>query len=147
MAGIFKAYDVRGTYPDQIDEATARKIGQAFAHLVADDPGPIVVSRDMRSHSEPLCEALIDGLRTAGLDVVDEGLVAAREASWRGTGGRHDRLALEHHQVAGRQQQIQRPVKVAEVTDDLLEGFQCIHAQQPASRVCVEMGVCQLKNA
>ena len=67
MAGIFKAYDVRGTYPDQIDETMARKIGQAFAHLVADDElgGPIVVSRDMRSHSVPLCEALIDGLRTA----------------------------------------------------------------------------------
>ena len=74
MAGIFKAYDVRGTYPDQIDESTARKIGQAFAHLVADDPGPIVVSRDMRSHSTPLCQALVDGLRTAGLDVIDIGL-------------------------------------------------------------------------
>jgi phosphomannomutase len=76
MAGIFKAYDVRGTYPDQINEATARKIGQAFARLVEDDEtgGPIVVSRDMRSHSVPLCEALIDGLRTAGLDVIDIGL-------------------------------------------------------------------------
>ncbi len=76
MAGIFKAYDVRGIYPDQIDESTARKIGQAFARLVEDDEagGPIVVSRDMRSHSVPLMEALIDGLRTAGLDVVDIGL-------------------------------------------------------------------------
>ena len=76
MAGIFKAYDVRVTYPDQIDETTARKIGQAFAHLVADDEegGPIVVSRDMRSHSVPLCEALVDGLSTAGLNVIDIGL-------------------------------------------------------------------------
>ncbi len=74
MAGIFKAYDVRGLYPEQLDEETARKIGQAFQHLVADDPGPVVVSRDMRSHSKPLCEALIDGLRTAGLDVIDIGL-------------------------------------------------------------------------
>ena len=76
MAGIFKAYDVRGIYPDQIDEATAGKIGQAFQHLLVDDPegGPVVVSRDMRSHSVPLCQALIEGLRTAGLDVVDIGL-------------------------------------------------------------------------
>jgi phosphomannomutase len=74
MAGIFKAYDVRGLYPEQLDEATARKIGQAFQHLLVDDPGPVVVSRDMRSHGEPLREALIDGLRTAGLDVIDIGL-------------------------------------------------------------------------
>ena len=74
MAGIFKAYDVRGLYPEQIDEETARAIGRAFQHLVADDPGPVVVSRDMRSHSKPLCEALIDGLCTAGLDVIDIGL-------------------------------------------------------------------------
>ena len=74
MAGIFKAYDVRGTYPDQIDEAKARAIGQAFQQLVADDPGPVVVSRDMRSHSVPMCEALTDGLRAAGLDVIDIGL-------------------------------------------------------------------------
>jgi phosphomannomutase len=75
MAGIFKAYDVRGTYPEQIDEAMAGKIGQAFLHLLTEDPGgPVVVSRDMRSHSVPLCEALIDGLRTAGLDVIDIGL-------------------------------------------------------------------------
>ncbi len=75
MAGIFKAYDVRGIYPEQIDENMARRIGQAFQQLVADDPGgPVVVSRDMRSHSAPLSESLIDGLRTAGLDVVDIGL-------------------------------------------------------------------------
>ena len=76
MAGIFKAYDVRGIYPEQIDESMARRIGQAFQHLLADDEsgGPVVVSRDMRSHSEPLAEALTDGLRTAGLDVIDIGM-------------------------------------------------------------------------
>ena len=74
MAGIFKAYDVRGLYPEQLDEAMARKIGQAFQHLLTDDPGQVVVSRDMRSHSVPLCEALIDGLRSAGIDVIDIGL-------------------------------------------------------------------------
>ena len=76
MGGIFKAYDVRGVYPDEIDEAKAEAIGLAFHHVL-DDGGagdPVVVSRDMRSHSEPLEEALIRGLRGSGLDVVDIGL-------------------------------------------------------------------------
>jgi phosphomannomutase len=76
MGGIFKAYDVRGVYPDEIDEANAEAIGLAFHHVL-DDGGagdPVVVSRDMRSHSEPLEEALIRGLRGSGLDVVDIGL-------------------------------------------------------------------------
>ncbi len=78
MAGIFKAYDVRGTYPDQVDETVAEKIGRAF-RVVLDDVddgsgGTVVVSRDMRSHSEPLAEALIEGLLASGLDVVDIGL-------------------------------------------------------------------------
>jgi phosphomannomutase len=78
MAGIFKAYDVRGTYPDQIDETIAYKIGLAFQHVLdeADRGGtsPVVVSRDMRSHSAPLARALVSGLRDGGLDVVDVGL-------------------------------------------------------------------------
>ena len=78
MAGIFKAYDVRGIYPEQLDETMAQKIGLAFP-LVLDDEdrakgSRVVVSRDMRSHSEGLQEALIEGLRTAGLDVVNIGL-------------------------------------------------------------------------
>ena len=78
MAGIYKAYDVRGLYPDQINEEVARQIGLAF-HYVLDDSDlaeshEVVVSRDMRSHSEPLCEALIEGLRSSGLDVRDIGL-------------------------------------------------------------------------
>ena len=73
MAGIYKAYDVRGLYPDQINEEVARQIGLAF-HYVLDEfdlaeSHEVVVSRDMRSHSEPLCEALIEGLRSSGLDV------------------------------------------------------------------------------
>jgi phosphomannomutase len=79
MAGIFKAYDVRGIYPTQIDEAMARDIGRAFpAVLDAEDRAHggdrVVVSRDMRPSSTPLAEALIEGLTGAGLDVVDVGL-------------------------------------------------------------------------
>jgi len=79
MAGIFKAYDVRGIYPNQLDEAMARAIGRAFPVVLdaADlaHGGPrVVVSRDMRPSSEPLAAALIEGLLEAGLDVVDIGL-------------------------------------------------------------------------
>jgi len=78
MSGIFKAYDVRGIYPTELDETTARKIGLAVRHVLAGDDlaqsNTVVVSRDMRSHSGPLSEALIEGLRAGGLDVLDVGL-------------------------------------------------------------------------
>jgi phosphomannomutase len=78
MGGIFKAYDVRGIYPREIDEDMARKIGQAFRNVLDEDDltagHRVVVSRDMRPSSEPLATALIEGLTTAGLDVVDIGL-------------------------------------------------------------------------
>jgi phosphomannomutase len=78
VAGIFKAYDVRGIYPTQINEDMARKIGLAFQFVLdAEDRArgnTVVVSRDMRSHSEPLAKALIEGLTEAGLDVLDIGL-------------------------------------------------------------------------
>lgn len=78
MAGIFKAYDVRGLYPSQLNEEMARKIGLAFRNVLdADDfacGNTVIVSRDMRSHSVPLQQALIEGLRASGLDVLDIGL-------------------------------------------------------------------------
>ena len=78
MAGIFKAYDVRGIYPTQLDEPLARQIGQAFRNVLDDEDlaagHRVVVSRDMRPSSEPLAAALIEGLTLAGLDVVDIGL-------------------------------------------------------------------------
>src|SRR4030095_7527531 len=81
MGGIFKAYDVRGIYPGELNEALARQIGQAFrAVLDEEDLAPgghkVVVSRDMRPSSVPLSEALIEGLTAAGLDVVDIGLAS-----------------------------------------------------------------------
>lgn len=78
MAGIFKAYDVRGVYPDQIDEKIAYRIGLAFRFVLDEEDRAasreVVVSRDMRSHSVPLSAALIEGLRDSGLDVRDIGL-------------------------------------------------------------------------
>ena len=62
MAGIFKAYDIRGTYPDQVNEDIAFKVGYYYRDLLERedlDRGPtVVVTRDMRSHSIPLAEAL-----------------------------------------------------------------------------------------
>jgi phosphomannomutase len=79
VAGIFKAYDVRGIYPTEVDEATAKAIGLAFPAVLDGDDlaggSSVVVGRDMRPSSVPLQRALIDGLLDAGLDVVDAGLV------------------------------------------------------------------------
>ena len=78
MAGIFKAYDIRGTYPDQLDETTAFKVGYYFRDLLDNEDlarGPkVVVSRDMRSHSVPMAKALIAGLRARGIAVIDIGV-------------------------------------------------------------------------
>jgi phosphomannomutase len=71
-AGIFKAYDVRGIYPDQIDEEIAGRIGRAFVAFLGEER--IVVGRDMRLSSPSLSRAFIEGARTQGADVVDIGL-------------------------------------------------------------------------
>jgi phosphomannomutase len=78
MAGIYKAYDVRGTYPDEINEDIARQIGLAFRNVLDESAlassNEVIVSRDMRSHSVPIQAALIEGLRESGLDVRNIGL-------------------------------------------------------------------------
>ena len=71
-ASIFKAYDVRGVYPAEIDETAAHLIGRAFIAYLG--PGRIAVSRDMRLSSPALASAFIAGAREQGGDVVDFGL-------------------------------------------------------------------------
>ena len=66
---IFKAYDIRGIYPSQLDEDLAYRIGRAFARIIG--RSPLVVSRDMRPSSEPLSQAVTRGITDSGLDVVD----------------------------------------------------------------------------
>ncbi len=71
---IFKSYDVRGTYPDQLNEEAARAVGRAFArhaHAAA-----IVVGSDMRLSGPAIKAALIDGITSEGVDVIDIGLVS-----------------------------------------------------------------------
>lgn len=71
MAGIFKAYDIRGIYGKDLTAGIARDIGQAFASFTGSRK--VVVGRDVRPHSEPLFRALADGLNTQGADVIDIG--------------------------------------------------------------------------
>ena len=69
---IFKAYDVRGTYPEQINGDIAYQIGVALTHYL--QPESIAVGRDMRISSDEIAENLIRGINDAGSDVVDLGL-------------------------------------------------------------------------
>ncbi len=71
---IFKAYDVRGIYPDELDESVAKKIGNAFARFTA--ASTVVVGHDMRPSSIPLSQAFVEGATLAGADVVDVGLAS-----------------------------------------------------------------------
>jgi phosphomannomutase len=72
MASIFKAYDIRGIYGEQLTEELAYRIGRAFATFLSCKK--VVVGRDMRPHSLPLFEALARGLNEQGADVIDIGL-------------------------------------------------------------------------
>ncbi|MHB8379900.1 MAG: phosphohexomutase domain-containing protein [Acidimicrobiales bacterium] len=71
---IFKAYDVRGTYPDQIDERVAEAVGSAFATFAG--APRIVVARDMRTSGVTLSEAFARGVRAVDVEVVDLGLAS-----------------------------------------------------------------------
>jgi len=86
LGGIFKAYDVRGTYPEQFDEVAAHRIGGAFAQWTA--AKRIVVGRDMRLSSEPLAKAFIEGITGQGADAVDIGLVSTDALYF--ASGRHE---------------------------------------------------------
>ncbi len=72
---IFKAYDIRGTVPDQIDAAACRAIGGAFARFARSEGAEsMVVGRDMRPHGAGLAAAFVEGVLAQGIDVVDIGL-------------------------------------------------------------------------
>lgn len=71
---VFKAYDVRGTYPDQVNESLFEKMGQAAVQVLK--CRTVVVGRDMRASGIPLAQAMIRGLTAAGADVIDIGMVS-----------------------------------------------------------------------
>ena len=69
---VFKAYDVRGLYPSQLDEDLARRIGSAFIELTG--AGSLAIGQDMRPSSGPMAAALSDGATSRGADVIRVGL-------------------------------------------------------------------------
>jgi phosphomannomutase len=71
---IFKAYDVRGVVPDDLDDELVRAIGGAYAQIT--DDRPILIGRDCRLSSPDLAAALGDGITAQGSDVVDLGLAS-----------------------------------------------------------------------
>lgn len=71
---IFKAYDIRGLYPDELDSDLARRVGAAFARWSGADR--IIVARDMRPSGVELTAAFIEGVNAAGTDVIDIGLAS-----------------------------------------------------------------------
>ncbi len=78
---IIKAYDVRGTYPDQLDEDLAHSVGAAFVQVLgiatADGgPGAVVVAHDMRPSGPSLVASFADGVREQGCDVILTGLAS-----------------------------------------------------------------------
>ena len=86
---VFKAYDIRGTVPDQLDADLAYRIGVATAQFIGG--GCFVVGRDARAHSPELTDALMQGIVDAGASVLDIGLVTTPMVYF----------AVEHEDAAG----------------------------------------------
>jgi phosphomannomutase len=74
LGGLFKAYDVRGVVPDELDEDLARSIGAAFAEWSGVDA--VAIGRDCRLSSPSLAAALSEGITSRGTDVIDIGLAS-----------------------------------------------------------------------
>ena len=74
MAGIFKAYDIRGIYGKTLNESMATDIGRAFVTFL--NCKKVVIGFDMRPHSKPLFESLCRGITLQGADVISVGLVS-----------------------------------------------------------------------
>jgi phosphomannomutase len=72
--GIFKAYDIRGKVPTELDARMAKKIGNSFARFLG--ARRLVVGQDMRVHSPEIANAVIEGMRDAGCDVLSIGLAS-----------------------------------------------------------------------
>ena len=73
MAGIFKAYDIRGVYPSELNEELIEKIGKAFGTFKS---GKFLVAVDVRKSSPALKKAVVDGLLSTGAQVFDAGILS-----------------------------------------------------------------------
>jgi phosphomannomutase len=76
LSAVFKAYDVRGTVPDQIDEDLARAVGSAFVQVTSAAADGVVVGHDMRPSSPGMAQAFAEGAAAAGADVTMIGLAS-----------------------------------------------------------------------
>jgi phosphomannomutase / phosphoglucomutase len=89
MPSCFKAYDIRGRVPDELNEDVAYRIGRAFAQTL--QPAEVVVGRDVRLDSPALATAVARGLNDGGAAVIDIGLCGTEEVYFqtahRGVGG------------------------------------------------------------
>lgn len=92
IPACFKAYDIRGRVPDELNPQLARDIGRAFAAVFA--PRKVAVGRDIRLSSKDLTEALISGLLDSGVDVLELGLCGTEEIY-------HAAFSLEQEGVDG----------------------------------------------
>jgi len=91
---IFKAYDVRGTYPEQMDEQLAYRIGRAFARVLSDlqdtpvDELRVALGRDMRLSAPSMAAEYARGIADEGADVIDVGMAGTEQVYWTvGAGG------------------------------------------------------------
>lgn len=91
MAGIFKAYDIRGIVGDALSSDIAYLIGRGLALEIYGGTGAIALTRDMRTHSPQLFDALSRGLREGGCDTIEVGLAATPMNYW----------AINHYNAAG----------------------------------------------
>ena len=80
----FKAYDIRGRVPEELDTELAYWIGQAYAQHFS--PKSIAIGHDIRLSGPDLVDALADGLMDAGVDVIDIGMCGTEEIYWRHCG-------------------------------------------------------------
>ena len=79
LRSVFKAYDVRGVVPDQVDEELARAVGGAFVKVTGADGSGVVVGHDMRPSSPGMARAFAEGAAAAGADVTMIGLASTDE--------------------------------------------------------------------
>jgi phosphomannomutase len=76
---IFKEYDIRGKYPQEINAEIMRKIGRGFAKFLKISSGKIVVGRDKRPSSKILASAFISGFTDLKINIIDVGIVTTPE--------------------------------------------------------------------
>lgn len=76
-SNAFKAYDIRGRVPDELNEELAYRVGRVFVDMYG--ARQVVVGRDIRLSSKPLAQALINGITDAGADVIDIGLCGTEQ--------------------------------------------------------------------